>query len=325
MQNGKPISMEKLVADYGHKNIMSDSYYPNKHINEILNYYAVGHKDINFLMPIGAMRAILSLMDISKNKLLLLSSDKAYSHAEELLNSDGPSFAFHGSFSLMVNLHAIGEFVKKFNGDVLHQSLRRGLKTSLFLIGQNLNDLPETKQAFMDYSDYYGPADYLNCHQMLKPLADTINMSTLASHLFFCRWDPYVLKFFCKKICENISTEPDSSRQTFIEGFEKAAELFYYSPGCDNMFFEIGYFFHIIKHYEKAINYYNQAIHYFGEQSSTLSNIGHCLYYMNKKVAALGQFEKALALTPDSKDIATWIETIRKDLGFEDEKSITTT
>src|SRR5207244_1264839 len=60
------------------------------------------------LFPAVALRCVRNLARLSGGRLLLLSGDKGYSR-EELLGGEEPTLAVHGSFSLMVNYHAIGQ------------------------------------------------------------------------------------------------------------------------------------------------------------------------------------------------------------------------
>ena len=73
--------------------------------------------------------------------MLLLSTDKGYTHLEEIDHLDHPHLAFHGSFSMMVNFHAIAKYFEQCGGKALFQSVRTGIKTAAFISGIDLNGL----------------------------------------------------------------------------------------------------------------------------------------------------------------------------------------
>jgi len=112
MKDGSPINMEEVSVDHN-KNEIEKAYYKDACLDAILEEYKTHLTDTNFLFPIGSMRAIKHLGTLSNNKLLIISTDKGYNTLESLDHLHYPSISFHGSFSLMVNFHALSLFFKK--------------------------------------------------------------------------------------------------------------------------------------------------------------------------------------------------------------------
>ena len=313
-EDGQLLSMGKLTVKFEYKNINASNYYDDKELNAVLADYEKTLNNTNFLMPVGAIKCLRTFMDLTNKNFLLLSSDKAYAHLFELENLGDPQIASHGSFSLMVNCHALGEYFLKHDGDVIHQSPRQGLKSSAFLLGQHFDQLPETSQAIDAYLTHFGPADYLHYHQFIRELKKESDMKTLATHLNFCRWDPHVLRFIISVINEKIMSASTIVQKTFIEGMKRTEDTFYYMPGAHDILFDIGLFFHTLQNYEKSLYYYQLSQHYFGEQFATLGNIGHSLYSLCRLSEALETFKKALAIQPDSEEVQSWIKQIESEL-----------
>lgn len=64
-------------------------------------------QDATILLPVGGLRMIRNLCTLSGDKLMLVVGDKGYNHESDLLVVRDPHVAVHGSFSFMVNMHAI--------------------------------------------------------------------------------------------------------------------------------------------------------------------------------------------------------------------------
>ena len=130
-------------ADHSHPAEIGEHYYDDEDFNAVVNSYNNLLTDSHILIPIAGLRTIRNLKKLSGGKMLLLSTDKGYTHLEEMDHLDHPHLAFHGSFSMMVNFHAIAKYFEQCGGKALLQSLRTGIKTAAFVSGIDLNEYPE--------------------------------------------------------------------------------------------------------------------------------------------------------------------------------------
>jgi hypothetical protein len=72
--------------------------YPEQPVwNRVLQWYVDQGKTSTFLLPVGAFRCIQRFVELSQSKLLVLSGDKGYSHAEAFHSLDAPHIAVHGT------------------------------------------------------------------------------------------------------------------------------------------------------------------------------------------------------------------------------------
>mmetsp|Transcript_32669 Transcript_32669/g.40148 ORF Transcript_32669/g.40148 Transcript_32669/m.40148 type:complete len:521 (-) Transcript_32669:393-1955(-) len=155
--------------------------------------------DASILMPIGAIRAIRRLSNMShQKKLIILSGDKGNDDPEQFRGLVDPHLAVHGSFSVMVNYHAIGAYVTSRGGFSLHGSQHdASLKVSAFVLsGDNDDDgadgtavvetrsgdlsdferwdrersarYPMLKQCFEDNIVSFGPNDFFMLQRGMK-------------------------------------------------------------------------------------------------------------------------------------------------------------
>lgn len=314
MKDNRPVDMEQLTTDY-HIHEIHSAYYHDPHLDSILEGYKKSLKETSFLFPIGSFRAIKYLKKLSQDKLLILSTDKGYSTVDQLDHLGHPSISFHGSFSMMVNFHAIGEYFKNSGGDSFLQTSRKGIKTSVFSSGFKLKDLPETYTTILERVEGFSPSDYFTIHRRMSEAFNECNLETLAAHMHLTLWDPhmYLKPGFSSRITTLIAEEQDHETIEFMaHNMAKLAANYYHMPKSECILFEIGVFFHAAKRYQDAFDYYMQALPYVGEQYGLFYNIALCAHHLDKQEEALTYFKKALLLDPDSKETQEWIEHVEK-------------
>ena len=125
--------------------VVGEDYYDSedaddrKHLKRILNwyldYFGGSPSGASILMPIGALRALRRLTAFSNGRAIVLSGDKGNNNPEQFRGLMDPHIAVHGSFSVMVNYHAIGLYFISRNGFVLHNPQEEAsLKVSAFVL-----------------------------------------------------------------------------------------------------------------------------------------------------------------------------------------------
>jgi hypothetical protein len=114
---GQPI-FEQVEASF-HNVPASADYYPEPELNRILADYRDTLAESHVLLPVQAIRYLRHLRQLSGDRLLLLSGDKGVGRAEGLLFNGPPAVTSHGSVSLMVNYHALGQYVEQQGGCML--------------------------------------------------------------------------------------------------------------------------------------------------------------------------------------------------------------
>ncbi len=310
IQNNQPVDMEKIATDYNVNEIRS-AYYHNEHLDAILDLYKKSLKETSFLFPIGSFHAIDYLKKLSQNKLFIISTDKGYSTLDALDHLGHPSVSFHGSFSMMVNFHAIAEYFKRSGGDAFLQTSRRGIKTSVFFSNTKLTELPETQIAVKENVEGLSPADYFTLHRRMSDSFKECKLETIASYMHFAGWDPHM---YLKLTSHIMSLVPESDTETLqfmASNMPKMAANYYHMPQTECILFEIGVFLHAIKHYKDACDYYLQALPFVGEQFGLFYNIALCFHHIGQHNDALTYFQKALTLNAESKETEEWIEQMQ--------------
>lgn len=307
MRDGKPRDWERVTIDYEPREI-HENYYSDPHLNTVLFAYRDKLKDSNFLFPIGGLLAIKKLKQLTNDKIFLISSDKGYSDLKNLENLGYPTLAFHGSFSMMVNFHAIGEYFKVSGGDFFSQTNRKGLKSMVFVSGIELKPMIETRYALKQWIEDLSPADYFLLHRRMSETYQECNIDAIASHLALTGWDPYIFHKLNTRICPLVDEADPSTVDYLASNMPKIAANYYYMPRGDNTNFEIAVFYHMIKDYKTAVEYYRKSEPYCTDSKFGLYyNVALCEYHMGEQQAALEDFKKAIEIDSSSKETTEWI------------------
>jgi len=314
MENNRPVDMEKINVDYNIHEIKNPSYYGDPALDSILEDYKQKFTSTSFLFPVGSFNAIKLLRKLSNNKLMIISTDKGYGTIPHLDNLGHPAISFHGSFSMMVNFHAIGEYFKNIGGYSFLQTSRRGIRTSVFGIGLDMDDLIETSYAIEKHVEQFSPSDYFTLHSRIRDHYEDYALDTIAAHMEFALWDPHIYLKISPRITSLLSEGDTETLEFMAKNMPRLADNYYYMPKTECILFEIGVFFHAIKDYKNALEYYKKAKEYVGNQFGLFYNMALCEHHLKDNAAALVTFKHALELDPESKETQEWIEFIEKAL-----------
>jgi len=312
MKGNRPVDMEQIAVDYTVKEAKAN-YYNDPHLDSILDLYKKSLHDTSFLFPAGSFHAIKFLKKLTNNKLFVISTDKGYGSLESLDHLGHPSISWHGSFSMMVNFHAIAEYFKNSGGDAFLQTPRKGIRTSVFASGFKFNELPETAHAIKEHVERFSPSDYFTLHRRISDSFNECNLETIAAHMELAGWDPHIYLKLTNRVTALIAEENDTETIGFMaDNMYRMAENYYYMPKSECILFEIGVFFHAAKRYKDAHEYYQKALPFVGEQFGLFYNMALCLNHLERPSEALEYFKKALVLDPESKETQDWIAHIEK-------------
>lgn len=303
------INLERLNISFNNLDIELP-YYEDSNLDRVLECYKDKFNNSNILIPISGLRSIAKLRALSNDKLFIITSDKGYITLPQLEELDHPEISFHGSFSLMVNFHAIAEYFKQIGGDYFFQTLRTGIKTCLFMSGFKLADLPETQCAARKYIEEFSPSDYFILHRYISDTFSEANLEILASHLTLTCYDPYMYHRLNQRICTLLPEADKSTVNYLLHIIEKIALNFYYLPGTHDIMYDMASMYHTLKQYENAFKYYEQSMETFGTKLNPLYYSAICQYHMGNNQEALKRCKEAIELNPneeESNQIQEWI------------------
>src|ERR1044071_3064856 len=191
---GDPALLSRARLAYEHRPTSAD-YYGDPDWDRILNAYQqrLGATAIRF--PVAALECCRQLARPAGGRLLLLSSDKGYLREQSLSELGPPTMAVHGSFSMNVNYHAIGEYFRNQGGEVLRAPQPHAhLAVAAFLLGAPAGGYEETRRAFAESVEEFGPDEFFTLKQRLERSTESLSLDEVLAIVRLSRWDHRTLR-----------------------------------------------------------------------------------------------------------------------------------
>jgi tetratricopeptide (TPR) repeat protein len=321
------------------------------HFQRILHWY----KDFfgpraggaSFLLPVGALRALRRLTKFGNGRAIVLSGDKGNNHPEQFAGIMDPHIAVHGSFSLMVNYHAIGAWFTSKGGFALHNPQEEAsLKVSCFVldredptnaspmkdamwVGDDFNIRDEVrshayahlKYAFHESSSVFGPNDFFVLQKSIKEDIPNPPLRTVVSLLKLGDWDPDVFYKFRDVILNQAPSCGINFRKDLCRGIPKVWENYFIMDMDKDIAFEIGRFYYGIRDYAQALKFYSISKETVGDHHVTSHNQGLCFYSLGQVETSLDFFKHSMGLNGDYEKARSWTEKVTKELKAKQEKT----
>jgi len=358
-----PDIIQRFDNHYDYRRIMNvDRYYTDEegdevHIARILKWYTDYYKHMNqsnnnsgasVLLPIGALRSIRRLAKMANNRLIVISGDKGNNNPEQFCGMVDPHIAVHGSFSLMVNYHAIGAyFTSRGGGFSLHNYQdEASLKVSCFILpgdGVNINtdkglnlytsndedilrdnldkcdasralQFPYLSQAFTDVISSFGPNDFFMIQKGIKEDITNPPLRTVLSLLKLSDWDTDVFFKFRDQILNQLPNNGSKMKNDLCRGIPRLWKHYFVLDTEKDIAFEIGRVYYGIREFESALKYYQISTATIGKHQVTYHNQGLCFYSLGDLPNALENFEIAVQMSEHYEKARNWTEKVKREL-----------
>ena len=286
-------------------NQITNKYYEDNYLNQILEYYQQNLSDTTLLFPITAFNCIKKLHHLSKGKLLFISADKGYSREEDLLFRQKPNLTLHGNcFSLMVNYHAIGKYVEQLQGQFFTPSHRHNsIKICTCLFSSDSYPYIETYQAIEEYLINTNPDDFFALKKGIEKNYESFTLEQIIAYLRFSGWDYKIFIDSFPVILHHLETASESLFPELLTAIENIWDNYYPIGEQKDLPFYLGMLLYNMGYYPEALEYLNYSYQLFGDEASTFYNMGMCHYrlrqlnealeYMNRSIELDQEFEAA--------------------------------
>lgn len=280
------------------ENLVNGNYYEEPKWNCILRDYKQRLTDTSFLFPTSALHCIQNLHRLSNGRMLLVSADQGYSRDESLkLGRGTPGFAFHGSFSMMVDYQIIGEYCRHLGARVLHPSRASDhLNVSAFMFGEVPDDFMETRQAYAETIEKFGPDDFFTLKEAFGALYEALTLEQIIAFLRLSCWDYKrfreclpVLKQYLPEMTEHQKRQLHDAIVNMWDGYLPIGEE-------SDLAFELGTFLLEMEFYQEALEFLQRSVDQYGMAPGTAYNIAVCYYSLNQLDQALDHVNQALKL-----------------------------
>ena len=294
-----PELLKRLQVSYTNQSITSD-YYDEPELNQILKNYQQTLTDTYLLFPHIALRCLNRLGQISSGRFLLLSGDKGYNREEDLLFRGEPSIAMHGSFSLMVNYHAVGQYIQHQGGHFLTTPHRHNsLNICAALLGKHPQDYPETRLAFSQAIVQNNPDDFFTLKKVIQEHSDNLSLEEILAYLRLSGWDAAIfLDSFpvIMNLLENISSP---LQEELFQTVQHIWDTYYPIGEQRDLAFYLGMLLYTIEYFPEALEYLQQSRQIYGDDPNTIYNMGMCYYRLRQIDRAMECMTQTLSLNPD--------------------------
>lgn len=295
-----PGALEKLELHFEHVPVAAGRYGEPLR-DALLEAYRGGLPDTTFGFPTGALGCLDRLRALSPGGLLLLAADRGFVHLDELLGHGEPHPAAHGSFSFMVNFHALGEYVLALGGRVLRPPLR---DPTLGVVGLVLGPdgtspaCPATELAFHEYVDGFGPGDYLVLHRALHRVAAELTLPELIAALRVSDHDPQMLRACTEPLITAVADAGPAQHRELSEVLARCWDNYFPMGEPDDLPFEIARLHSRMDQRHDALRFYQYSIDLFGEHHVTLANMARLRQALGDPAAALAALDRSLEMEP---------------------------
>lgn len=297
-----PELLERIQLEYQERPIASD-YYNDTHFNTILEGYRKRLRDTTIVFPSVALNCIRNLRHLSGDRLLLISADKGYTRRRSLLNRGNPVLQRHGSFSLMVNYHAIGEYFRQYGGQFLHTDRDlASLEVCAFLLGDPSQKYPETHLAFTEYIDQRGPDDFFTLKKAIEKHYDTFSVPQILAWLRSSGWDANIFLGFFPNLMQQIGRLSESLRQEVYHACDRVWETYYPIGEKKNLAFHLAELFSKMGCDREALLYLKYSSILYDSDAKTFQHMAICYYRLGQWDEARKHCDRALKLNPSLEE-----------------------
>jgi tetratricopeptide (TPR) repeat protein len=280
-------------------------YYGDPEIDRILGHYLERLTDTTVAIPIAAFHGLRRLFDIAGRRVLLIASDKALTQEDQIVSLDMTMIDLHGgSFSTVVNYHAVGQFFVNQGGIYACSQRFSGLQTAVFVLGGDERRFPETVLAYREHVDEFSPWDsyMLLAHQHRE--CTSFTLEHFLTLLRLSRWDPLVVHEFGGGALEQAQDAPEMLKEQLRQALERVWDNFF--PVDRDLPFELARFSLALKRPDEAVRWGTVSLEMFGDHAVTWANLGLAHYHAERPEEALRCFERSIALAPAYASPKAW-------------------
>lgn len=219
---------------------LEKSFYDQPLYNQILDDYEVALPDTSFSFPNVGLDCVRYWQRFGNGRLLLLTSDRGYALPDSLLNQPDPLPNLHGSFSLMVNYHAISEFASRSGGEVCSVThYQDNIQVLAYLFGQIPQQAQETRLAFANAVDQAGPDDFHAVRTVIEKQYAVMNLPQLLSFLRLSGWDATVFADCLPAFREQVNRADPIWHGDVVEALQKIRQRYLPLSQPDDLLFQI--------------------------------------------------------------------------------------
>jgi hypothetical protein len=275
--------------------------YGDPELDAILREYAEGLRDTAVLFPTAAIRCLRRLSQLADGRLLLVAGDKGYCREELIAGRDEPALSIHGSFSLMVNFHALGRWILHRKGEFLCTShIHSSLCVVAGVLGPAMGTTAvETALAFDDAIERRGPDDFFDLKVGFGHAWDDLTLESLLGWVRLSGWDANILLDAWPALMKHAASAANVFRLEIYRTVHEVWNHYFPLHEARDLAFHLGVLLCEIDCHADALPFFHESAAVYGPNPATIYNIGLCLYHLEHLEEAREQIDQALEGAPD--------------------------
>ncbi len=272
--------------------------YGDRELDAILEHYRGRLADTVVRLPVAALRCCRLLDELAGGRLLLLSADRGWAHEASLLGQGEPQPTVHGSFSLPVDYHAIGELFRRRGGAAMHAAHR----ASSLVVAAFLSDgaaCPATRAAFADALARFTPDDFYALKKAYQAAHHQQGLPELLAFLRLARGDARVLAQSIERLVALAPGASDEERHDLCALVEDTWDNYFHLGEEADLAFDLGVLLAELGQPRRAIAFFYRSLELYGDDAHTFFNLAVCHRALGESTAAAGWVGRALAADPE--------------------------
>jgi hypothetical protein len=272
--SGDDIERMKLAYE---REPVAPGHYGDAELDALLEHYRERLRDTIVTIPRAALDCVARLRELAGDRLLLLAGDKAHTTEESLGYRGEPELSRHGSFSLMVNFHAFAWYARRHGGEALDGGDRHAtIAVAAFLFGHVPGGHAETRLAYDDAIERFGPDDLFAVAEGVERAAAQLSVAELVAVLRLSNWDAFTLLGVSDALLENLRDADPAVQEDLRYALFETYDRHYAVPGEGDLPFAIGLLLYEMEDYEDALEFFEASLEQHGPDAATEHNIALC-------------------------------------------------
>jgi hypothetical protein len=257
---------------------VAPGHYGDRDLDALLGHYRGNLSDTVVTIPRAAIECIRRLRELAGDRLLVLAADKAHSTEESLAYRGEPELSRHGgSFSLMVNFHALGWYARRHGGEALDGGDRHEtIDVVAFLFGGPPGGYAETRLAYDDAIERFSPDDLFIIAEGVERTAGQLSVAELVAVLRLSGWDAFTLLGVSDALLERVGEADAAVQEDLRYALYETYDRHYAVPGEGDLPFAIGLLLYEMQDYEDALEFFEASLEQHGPDAATEQNIALC-------------------------------------------------
>jgi tetratricopeptide (TPR) repeat protein len=170
------------------------------------------------------------------------------------------------------------------------------LNISAFMFGDLPGDFAETRQAYAEAIEKFGPDDFFTLKEGIAGVYDALTLTQILAFLRLSGWD-YRRFWECLPVMKkHLPVMTDLQKQVLHEAIVKVWDSYLPIGEESDLAFELGTLLLEMEFYEAALDFLHRSVELHGIAPGTAYNIAVCYYSLGRMDHALDYVNRALSL-----------------------------